>query len=389
MAESWPYRLLRLLSPFEPESQKWAIREALVATPPCCQPWGIRPLRDLVRTSQDCMSEDFLSIVAELGHQIDFTNFDSEVSHAKMRSSLAFSNGNSMCFSNASLLQLGSSIACYHDHLKPRPEGVATRRGRCARKAPRRKRFCPWNAYVQHCKPVSDGQEQIRDGFHLAALAAKWREMDAAARQPFVSIANAEQAKMQDADRSDGSSCDEDIDPAIATRFRAAWGLGDEKRPLSHQHLCQPAYSPDLDRSVGEWVSNLDRPVAHTPSLPFAKTKYDLVCDSQACRCGHGFNRAQAMLECFFSKFKKSLEPGEMFWLAATGEDSRWACVFLVGHFQTGRPRTCIIARLGQVLETTDDDVLPGVNFPWDFEFRTDVADLGLPLLVFRQTSAS
>ena len=108
-----------------------------------------------------------------------------------------------MDFANAATVNLASTIAEYHRHLQPAGAKPVLGRPPLLR-ARKKRRFCPWNAYVSHNKPSEAGQAEIFSGRHMTELGRKWKSLSAEEKAPYVRISNAETAKLPDKDDDDG-----------------------------------------------------------------------------------------------------------------------------------------------------------------------------------------
>lgn len=196
---SWPVRLLRTLDPDAGVRAHTA--QAFATLRPCCMPRGVKHLQPLA-LAEDRAAE-FVQVVKEFGSQLDFSNFEMELHHSRMRSSLAASGGNVMGFAQAAEVHLSGSIGMSHQHLKP-PSGIPAVRGRPALGTRKRKRFCPWNAFVRLNRPTEDAQGSIKRGDHMKDLGVRWRRLSHAEREPYVNISVAKLGSMQGEIDSEG-----------------------------------------------------------------------------------------------------------------------------------------------------------------------------------------
>ena len=234
VAKSAPLVLIRVLH--EGEHKRQQILGNFVATKDCCIRSGIKPLhvdcaRD-VDAGHDVMPT-FCKVVNEFAHQVDFSNFDQELNHSSMRSTLQATNGKSMGFDVASMLHMGKEIASYHSYMTA-PE-APRRQGRPANKrAAKRKRFDAWNAFVQMNQPRRDGQNRIKDGSHMKSLGQQWQRMSLEERSPYAEIAKAESAGRRAEELPQMDENDEESPAA----FGGLWGLGDNQHVLRHWLHC-------------------------------------------------------------------------------------------------------------------------------------------------------
>ena len=129
-AETWPLRLLLLLLDSSADTVRQQVAEEFATTRPCCIPDGIKVLHSSIRCPEDCFNVDVLTTVEELGRTIDFTNYDQELKHAHMRTSLSLCQGKCLGLGSACLLHMGSSIGRDHDYENPGRCNQPSKRGR-------------------------------------------------------------------------------------------------------------------------------------------------------------------------------------------------------------------------------------------------------------------
>ena len=199
---------------------------------------------------------------------MQYSNFDMELRHSRMRASLQATSGMPSGFSNAAMWDLGSHIAAQHEYLNEAPKPTRVR-GRPPSNRRRRKRFCPWNAFVEQNKPAEGSRrgdrERISSGNHLRELANVWKELSAAEREPYVRVARARKAMLGGDDQSDSPA----EDNSDACGFSGAWGIGGDGFPLSFENSCRPEFDAGMLNRVQEWVEELDKIIPHMDgSLP-------------------------------------------------------------------------------------------------------------------------
>ena len=109
----------------------------------------------MIAHQSDCLTEGFLDIIKAFAQQVDFTNYDSEVAHASMRTLLNTANGKSFNVSVACMIHMGQEVGRNHGHGVPAAE-QNNQRGRPKLDQAKRLRYDGWNAYVAVHPPCCD-----------------------------------------------------------------------------------------------------------------------------------------------------------------------------------------------------------------------------------------
>ena len=132
--------------------------------------------------------------------QLDLTNYDQVLNHARMRLSFIPCNGRPLSFENAAMIHMSHTIQSQNQQATAKLQPPKRGRGRPQAFTRKRQRFDAWHAFVQLNKPVRDGPEaavDIRSSDHLRELGSRWRAMSAADREEYKSIAASQQVALQ------------------------------------------------------------------------------------------------------------------------------------------------------------------------------------------------
>ena len=107
---SWPFKLGLLL--LEATCQATALEFSRLKD--CCCPRGIKDLRECVDSAAHCLTAWFLTVVRELAAQVDWSNFDQEVHHARMKAVLNRALGAAVRHEHAAVVGLAGQMLDRH-----------------------------------------------------------------------------------------------------------------------------------------------------------------------------------------------------------------------------------------------------------------------------------
>ena len=135
------FRLLLLISNHVSEERRRGVESDFARLAPCCTPAGIRCLRVAVDgDAPRCREPLFKEMISEMASQIDFSNFDQELSHSCLRHSLQNTNGKGHSFDVAAAQLLAHSTNTKHEQMRLK-EYTPIVRGRPSHNRTKRKRF--------------------------------------------------------------------------------------------------------------------------------------------------------------------------------------------------------------------------------------------------------
>ena len=135
--------------------------------PEWCAPRGLLNLYTAARTRTAILSDWVKALIRGI-EQFDFSIFDMEVCHRKVRDAIESGDGQTSDLSNVSLQFFGNQVNFYHGH------AAVTRRAVGRPKQPeqkQRKRYDGWNAFVSVHRPAVGRRDMgrfIKSGSHLA-----------------------------------------------------------------------------------------------------------------------------------------------------------------------------------------------------------------------------
>ena len=113
--------------------------------------------------------------------------------------------------------------------------------------------------------------------------------MSAAERAPYEDIAAARQATFR------GSK--EEANPeTLAAESAGEWGIGQGPKPLSDEHIQEPACTLEFRKKVAQWAVLHGDVIMHVPqTLPYKNTVYREACKPGLCRRSACYGKADSL----------------------------------------------------------------------------------------------
>ena len=342
---------------------------------PCCVPLAIRDLQKAVARPRDVLARHFRLLVEAFAAQLDFTNYDQELNHARMKQALRTAQGKSRGGALAVMCHHASSIKSTHHFLNGKAP-AKKRVGRPPSEHTKRLKLDGWMVFVREHKPAGDQkQEHIKSGEHLRTLGRQWSALSQAERDEYNEKARRGRAhKSLHLADAVAATCDADADGG--TDRCGAWGLGEGDMPLRPDLLCKPDFTKAFGKDVDDWVCKAGTRVDFCKaSMPQGKAPYDDPCPRGACRGLPTWPHAAEMLRRWWSC------PG-------CGPLSAWQIVgdipgdrarlvssfFLLAHRQD-KPKVAILVPLKLTGATQPCDAAAGAQLPWELALATHARD--------------
>ena len=362
-------RLVHLLG--DEDNIRGPVREEFSRLPQCCTPTGIRDLRAFVTHPDDCDSEVFLNIVREFASNVEFTNYESELTHARMRYMLSSSQG--LTFAHVASQQLGFDIGKEHGHRFATAQ-QPRRQGRPSKPPTKKRKRCDgWNMFVAMHKPTcapSQAGKAIKSGEHMRALGARWRVLTPAEKEPYQAMAAAKQAALavptsdEEPDAEEEAQNPEDI-------IDSAWSIGSPQCPLSASRLDTPAFTEEFAREVDAISEDLDQVISHLPNaLPFRRTSYCSACAPGYCVGSPHFELASTV-RADFGKLQSRRDLSVLSAYIFLGQAAGVAfsrCVLVAHKFDA--PLRLVFLCLQPCEPTTLAHIESGANVPWKLKLK-------------------
>eukprot|EP00959_Pyramimonas_sp_CCMP1952_P470659 9497067-Pyramimonas_sp.AAC.2 len=369
LLESWPIRLIRLLS--DDLAVRDETADAFANSPLCCVPFDVKPLREAVACKADCIADDFLTCIREFANQVELTNFCQEVSHSQMRHLLESGQGKSMAFEGAALGLFGHQMGATYD--SESPASPSAPRGRPASETVKRSRCDGWNAYVAMHKPFcapGKGGAIIKSGDHMKQLATQWKDLQGDRRKQYDDIALAEKVKrgISRMDSNQEGGADEGEDGGQQEALNSPWSLSSKDGPLSPDLMCEPCFTRELAGKMDTWKTKMCNVVKHDKNaLPFKNTSYCNACHWWICKKHVSYLLAIKMA----GNIRKRSDVCSAYLLVAAGHRTLFHTFFMIVH-KTVAPNRLVMIHLDLADESTvqPNDLDRAVGFPWSLKFQ-------------------
>ena len=353
--EWWPLRFVSVASPNDATSLRESQRFRDARR--CCIPRGIRSVHDEVQVLQKPNPPWIKQLSVEMAHQWDFSIFDQEVNHGYVRSTLETAEGHEPNFASTSMQHFTREVILYHH--RAAPQAPAHRpRGRPTVERQKRKRFCPWNAFVQVNKEKA-GQGSVKSGSFLGDLGARWRRMTDDEKLPYVRMSRTKNLEDEEASEEEASQ-------QTPLAWAGSWSLGNSEFPLSPDLMRTPTFSDSLAQQVEALLLDLDKVIEHQPCLP-AHVSYDDCCRPWLCKedTSPSAERSLKIL-----RTACNIKMLSMFLVIGEGPSEYYAQVYMVAH-RFEKPLEHVLLPMVPCGNTLLADITSFANMPWSLQFHS------------------